>query len=534
MTKRLKVYLLIVFAAACLACTLVGCKIGQPGRAELLAGYDSHVTYYSNGGYFNDSNTINVMDIYYKAGDGSVPFFFVTAKTSTEGMKISRSGYDLKGWYEPAKYTADDGEKFAAYIDQIKYEITYTPDAEGNISPNFVPGSPNNLTEPVFPVLKDGNSVIDIDTDRPVYARMDADGNLRDEQIKEINVTVVCDEDKPVAYIDEEDEVINDFELVKDDAVEVCAKWELSASISYHLIVTDEEGNVISDADSSNPTYYHTVEIDDDGNEKVIASYKNEDPVSVRPMRGDNPTPLNMQLVEIQGLTFVKTFMDKELTVPVHSVPRPASDEDPIVHVYCRYIVGKWTVISTANSVSRLFTGLGNETNFLILPEVGTEFDCSNVSLHLRNRGESNSTVVVEGDVPVTLSNLNFDIYGTVMQGNRYSIFGDITSSFKVLGAGLILKDISITLPRTFINYNFNAICRTADAAASPNVNLTIDSVKVTYESDVSVINYGNLNGWLTGGADLTQFTGLKIVDAENTDKYYIQPAPQEEPDQQG
>ena len=65
MTKRFKVYLLLLLSAACIACTLVGCKIGRAGREEVLAGYKAHVTYYSNGGFFDDSTTITVRDLYF-------------------------------------------------------------------------------------------------------------------------------------------------------------------------------------------------------------------------------------------------------------------------------------------------------------------------------------------------------------------------------------------------------------------------------------------------------------------------------------
>ena len=94
MTKKLKVYLLIVFAAACLACTLVGCKIGRPGRSELLAGYDTHVTYYSNGGYFDGSTTLRVRELYFKSENGSVPFFEITE--DSKGMKVQRGSGILR------------------------------------------------------------------------------------------------------------------------------------------------------------------------------------------------------------------------------------------------------------------------------------------------------------------------------------------------------------------------------------------------------------------------------------------------------
>ncbi|MDE6691308.1 MAG: hypothetical protein K2K04_04985, partial [Clostridia bacterium] len=234
MTKRLKVYLLILFAAACMACTLVGCKIGRPGRAEILAGYDGKVTYYSNGGAFNDSTTISVIEIYYKAGNGEVPFFNITPTTTQEGMKVERKGYDFIGWYEPARYTAEDAPT-ADYVGEIKYEFTYTPDADGNIAAEY--DEENSTTEAVFPLLKNGNPVIDIETDRPLFTRL----NKQDE-IKESQVTVVWRDDKLVA-----DGENNNLTVTRDTDTAVCAKWVPSAKINYYLIVTDETGKKIDD-----------------------------------------------------------------------------------------------------------------------------------------------------------------------------------------------------------------------------------------------------------------------------------------------
>ena len=321
MTKRLKVYLLIVFAAACLACTLAGCKIGRPGLSELLAGYDGKVTYYSNGGEFNDSKTISVLEVYYKAGNGEVPFFNITPDTFKSGVKVDRAKYDFIGWYEPARYTAADAPS-AEYVGELKYEITYTPDADGNISENFDEESPDNVTEAVFPVLRNGNKVIDNDTDRPLFTRWG-----KEDEIKEKDVTVVWQEDKPI--VDGEN---NNLTITRDTDAVVCAKWVPSARINYRLIVTDETGAPLADK----TTEYSDVE---------GKKYKNGGLLISDTMVGDGETPADRDRLGLEGLTFVKTYMDEAMTQDVTYVPRPDGVGAPATVVYCRYIVGDWTVI---------------------------------------------------------------------------------------------------------------------------------------------------------------------------------------------
>lgn len=490
MTKRLKVYLLIVFAAACLACTLVGCKIGRPGLSELLAGYDGRVTYYSNGGEFNDSSTISVLEIYYKAGSGEVPFFNITPKTTKEGVKVERNGYDFIGWYEPARYTAEDAPA-EDYIGEIKYELTYTPDADGNIAEEF--DEENAKTEAVFPVLKNGNQVIDSETDRPLFTRWE-----KDDRIKEKNVTVVWLDDKVVA-----DSESNNLKITRDTDAVVCAKWVPSAKINYYLVVTDETGKVLDDK---------TEYVDTETGKK----YKNGSLLISDTMVGDGETPADRERVGLEGLTFVKTYMDEGMTQNVEYVPRPETVGAAAEKVYCRYIVGDWTVINPNDSdkVRQMFSGIDKTTaKFLIMDDV----DYKGTSLPLRVGGTSAATIICNGNKPLTISNLRFTINSTVVRRGAYSIFGAIDKDFKVGGAGLILKDVTITLPRTATEFDFYAVCSTAAPAAAANMNLTVDTITATYEGDPE-INEGNITHWICGmysasdEAFLAGFAGIKLA----------------------
>ncbi len=557
MTKRLKVYLLIAFAAAGAACTLAGCKIGRPGRAEILAGYDSHVTYYSNGGSFNDSSTTTVMEIYYKAGNEGVPFFNVTNKTREYGLDVVRRGYNLIGWYEPERYTAED-KPDSEYVEEgdIKFVITYVPDANGNIPEDAGEGLGETVTEAVFPLKNsNGSYIVDSTNDRPVFARMNNDGSLKDEQILEARVTAVPDETKLVAGFNEEDKEVNNLTIMRDDSKYVCAAWERAASIRYNLIVTDENGNVLADADKDDPTYYKV--FDNEGNE--VSKYKNEDAIDLLPIHGDTVTPLDRAPLEISGLTFVRTYMDKALTERVHSIPKPEKtekDKDPIVDVYCRYVLGDWTVVTAKkvievqadyeSRIKTMFSGLWNaDSKYLIIDDI----DCTGFSAFPLKKipqsgnvgvAASNATIVVAGSKALTISNLSFAISGDMNNWDTYSIFGRIGESFKVTGAGLILKNTTVTLASATKPYNFYAICEAADTAASANVNLTIDTVTVTYQlAEGGMINGmqsgGTVTHWMFGGAAsdqafLTQFTGIKLASGDNSSisEYVQQPEQQD------
>lgn len=497
MTKRLKVYLLIIFAAACLACTLVGCKIGRPGRAELLSGYDGRVTYYSNGGYFNDSTTITVIEIYYKAGDAEVPFFNITA--STKDMKVERRGYDLIGWYEPARYTADDAPS-AEYVGEIKYEFTYTPDADDNISEHFVANNSDNKTVAVFPVLKNGSQVTDSETDRPLFTR-----SGKDDRIKEDEVTIVCSD---TLIADEED---NNLKIKRDTEEIVCAMWLPSAKISYKLVVTDETGKVVDDTQTE-----YVSPVDESGK-----TYKNGDELISDIMTKDGETPADRERVVLEGLTYVKTYMDEALTESVKFVERPETVGAPPTVVYCRYIVGNWTVINSTDSdkVRQMFQSIDNSSKkFLFMDDV----EYKGTAISLRVGGSSAATIVCNGDKPLTISNLRFTVTGSIYQSLTYSIFGSIKEQFKVGGAGLILKDVNISLPSTSKPYYFYAVCTSAAPAAADNMNLTIDTVTATYGGEPK-INDGDITHWMFGedaSSDeefLAGFTGIKLSGSDSS-----------------
>ncbi len=498
MTKRLKVYLLIVFAAACIACTFAGCKIGRPGRSELLAGYNTHVTYYSNGGYFDDSTTLTVREIYFKGGENGAPFFDITS--DSKGMTVKRRAFDLIGWYLPATYT--EGE----HAGEIKYTITYTPDENGNISDKFDENNENNKTEYVFPLYNERGGVLtDDETDRPLFSR-----EGKNDKIKENRISVECSDERIGS-----DYMVSE-NLTEEHGLIVCAKWLPAAKIRYRLVVTDEAGNISKDKETE---YTST-----DGKLTI----KNGDELIADAMVGEGEMPQNRERVKLNGLTFVRTYMDENLTEEIKYLSRPTEPGSPDPVVYCRYIIGKWTVITGTGSskVEDMFDNIDDQNaKFLIMEDVAY----SGSAISLKEYGDkfaySRATIVCNGGKPITISNLKFTISSTIGNGKTYSMLGEIGEQFKISGASLTLKDISISIPRTSRSFNFYAICTGADAAAAANMNLIIDGVTATYEGTPTINNApGDERGhWLFGisaasdEAFLAGFAGIKLTGTNNT-----------------
>ncbi|MCM1438298.1 MAG: hypothetical protein NC131_03675 [Roseburia sp.] len=495
MTKRLKVYLLIVIAAACLACTVVGCKIGRPGRSEILAGYDTHVTYYSNGGYFDKSTTLKVRELYFKSENGGVPFFEITEKS--KGMKVERVSYDFAGWYLPATYPEGD-----THEGEIMYTYTYTPSEEDPLKPAEKADPKNTVTVSVYPLLNEyGNPLTDDVTDRPVYAREDGQGNLIDEQILERDITVVCS-DQAVKEGDTVEKNIEDAH-----GLIVCARWLPSKEIEYRLVVTDVNGNVIT-----GETEYPSVE----KKEEDVKNFKNGDVLQSLPIAGEGEMPQTNEPVKLNGLTFVRTYKDEQLEENLEYIARPTDPDAENPKVYCRYIVGDWTVVRTAEDANKMFSSVALSTpvKFFVINDI--EYGkTKTVSARENSSRAANVTIVC--DKPHTISGLTVNV-SSPRQGMVYSLFGKIGESFNV--SGLTLKDVNITIGNSQTAFGFYAICSDVNGAVADKIDLKIENVTATYQGNPTINNATgeDRRHWLFGGesfasdeAFLAQFTGVKI-----------------------
>lgn len=472
MTKRFKVYLLLMLSAACIACTLVGCKIGRAGREEVLAGYKAHVTYYSNGGFFDDSTTITVRDLYFKNDPSSagyhpdgVPFFDISSKST--GMNVKRSGYDLIGWYLPQRYP--EGHERAG-------EIMYTYSYKENESDE------EYKTVPVYPLLDErGENVTDIEADRPVFYM---DGS--EEQILEKQITVVASETK----LDSSRRVGDDEELI------VCAQWGPTLKIEYRLVC--EDGKTYTDADGK--------------------AYKNGDLLrEVDFGEGEQASVSSLQPVELGGTTFVRTYSDAELKTPAAIINRPEGTKPANPVVYSKYIEGEWNIVTNdPNQVENMFNRLGGSEKYYIIDDV----DCSSVKgMRMKSASQTISNVTIEGNGH-TISNLNFTATGA-QQGVTYCIFGTFGAKFVLndLKLSNISVDITAKTNITFFAISGNAVSGAKISGLEiENVTAKVKMPKGTFVTNAPDDVRGN---WLFGGKGsdatfLAEYTGI-TVSGDNT-----------------
>lgn len=471
MTKRLKIWLIVLLSALCTLFGVAGCSIGKETLDEVLEGFGAHVTYYGNGGLFDGSNTVGVRSLYFRNDPESenysaagVPFFDIT--TETQGVKVSLSGYELVGWFLPETYEEGTHKGEPKYV--------YTPEGASE-------------AVAVYPVYdENGEAVTDNTNRRPVFAREGVD-----EEILESEVSVIASDTQ----------VTSDYIVAHDADLIVCAKWVRSLQIEYILVY--EEGETLTDAN---------------GKEYTNGSIIREDAFG----SGSSSAPTTREPIALEGATFLRTYADEECTTAAGIYERPADGQN--VKVYCKYIAGDWNVVSNddLSSVASMFNGLRNEGNkYYVLDDI--DLKDVKTTINLRN---STDTFAVKATVQgngKTISNLKFTV--SAQRGQTYSIFGKIAESADI--TGLKLDGITISFTTSTAEISMFAVCDSiADGAT---LDLQIGNITAEIKAPGKQINNAQLVGgelddthWLCGStSDDDEFISLYgdriIVTGENT-----------------
>ncbi|MGN0812295.1 MAG: hypothetical protein ACI4MQ_02145 [Candidatus Coproplasma sp.] len=319
MTKRLKLLLAIILGSIAIACCVAGCSVGEPGRDEILADYKGgQVTYYANGGCFNNNSSIVVRDFYFKEAD--VPFYDMP---EGESNGVLYGGYDFTGWYLPARYESGEHEG------EVMYTYTYKT------------SSGESVTVPAYPKLnEDGTPVTDKKESRPLFY---IDGS--DEDIFEKNIAIVPS-DTPIS---------SERTIGADEHLIVCATWKPALKFVYKLAV-DESFTI-------------------DGK-----TYKQGDEITSMAFgRDETASPGQTTTVNFDGMTFVSNYTDESCTTYAGTYNRADYEGKTEIVVWSKFIKGSWTVIkNNANSIRDMFTGLNSSSRAYYLLE---DVDCSSISL---------------------------------------------------------------------------------------------------------------------------------------------------------
>lgn len=462
MTRRIKIWLIALCTALCACCAFAGCSIGKESLEDILSRYNCNVTYYGNGGDFNGSKSIFVKDIYFNCGDEGQPFFDIGVSGETY---IQRSGYDLVGWFLPARY--EDGE----HEGEVMY--TYIPEGETE-------------AVPVYPVTdENGDVVTDTSGRRPLFAREGVD-----EEILESEVVVVPSETQ----------VTSEYILNAGDDIIVCADWVLSAQLEY-ILVCDED-LVLTDGEKE---------------------YRNGDVIKSVTFIGNSMSPSPSEPLKLEGGTFVSTYLDPECTQQINPIQRP---EEGNAQAYSWYIAGEWTLVtSDKSSVADMFAGMYDEdAAFYVLEDI----DCSDMGTFSLNTASDlfSTKATIQGNGH-TISNITFS--QQTQTGLIYSIFGTVAAQANITDLTLDGVTIKITARTSDVSaYALassvdaaakidNLVINDVTMSISANGN-KINNIKYDEESGQTVVS----GGWLFGGVAsdeelLEQFAGKLTVTGENT-----------------
>ena len=453
MIKKLRVCLLIVFAALCIgACALAGCKIGKPHGDELTAGYNVKITYYANGGRFGTSSNYIPLELYVKndpAKDNynpdGVPFMDIR-----ESGTASTVRYDVAhvfgGWY-----VADTYPEGHAHAGEIKYVATFG-DEEVAVFPKY---------------NKYGGNVYDLDNGRPVYAREGVD-----EVVLERNVRVV-----PSSV-----EVTSARRVKADEPLVVCAVWKPALKVVYLLSTengtqyTDAAGNKYGDGDRIGYSYFSG------------ESLQPREPIKFE----DATYRASYYTSECKKEDLITRLQKSEVTYE--------DEENPETFIYAKYIDGpNWQFITNnQQSIMTMFNGLYQAENRYYIEE---DIDCASFdsTLYLKlGSADVNATIQGNGH---TISNLRFALPGTAAQNAQYSVFGSLGSQFKLYN--LKLSGITVTFT-TGVPVSYYALWSGMKAGAEVN-GFEVENVKaeVTLFGDIAMImnaQQDNRNNWLFGG----------------------------------
>lgn len=440
MTKRFKIFLMAVIGTIFTACFAAGCTVGQPGREEALAPYTGgHVTYYANGGFFNKNTSFFVREMYFKGEN--VPFFDISE--SSEGINVSRSGYDFAGWYLPERY--ESGE----HMGEIMY--TFTGKLDNGTSVTQVPAYPK--------LNNDGSQATDSSEARPLFT---VDGIERDVYEKEI------------AVVASETAVDSAYVLESDNHLIVCAIWKPALKFVFKLVA--DEGEYVYGENT----------------------YRPGDVISENAFgKGDEANPGQTLSVSFKGATFVANYIDEECTTFADKYNRADYEGQSEIVIWSKFITGSWTIVRNApNKVKEMFTGLSSSKNAYYLIE---DVDCESVKT-FNVAGQVNAKLEGNGH---TLSNLTFDPGTGVSYNNGSTIaplFGRINASASI--RNLKIDGIKINIKGKG-DMNFYAVCSAiAEGAIMENVEISNVTATVDLPKDKVVSNARgeDRTSWLLGG----------------------------------
>ncbi len=458
--KNKLVRLIFVLGIIFMCATVCGCSIGMDSLEDILNKNDltAQITYYSNGGWFNNDSDSISRDIYYKENSKA---FEITDSTQT---KIKHSKYVYAGWYT-IKTEKVDGENY--FVCDM---------SEGQASDFLIDG-----TSVIF--QKDGNDLIKI-TD---YEKL----------VESVNV--------PLLVLEQPFDFQNQT-LAKGDKLYLATKWVPNQKVEYVLLTEECSSITVRNEDGSTTTFK---------DREVIASelFDSNGIFTV-------PTDYKLSPVDSEEATFIDYYEYSEnpdldnlirLSDKTQTLARPEDGSN--IKVFVKYIADNWKIIRFAEDVKSIFSSPSNKYY------LSRDVDCSELKAFntvgetfkgtIRGNGYTISGIKTEAS---RLSNgANIAIFGELTQG---AVIKDVT--FKDISL------TCTTRPNASLNIHlFSSGITNGVKPTITNVKIDGAKLNITMADGVAIENIPNQNtgfkvdSWFCRGFAnsqfLSEFSTLKL-----------------------
>lgn len=457
MKVKTKIKLLIALAAVMAAALIGGCSIGQPNYEETLEKYNitSLVTYYGNGGYFNNSTGI----LYRLVGSEEGGSFYNIQSSGTSQTVSRGSGWTFVGWYYIETVQIEtDGETEDYYVcedDTAASSFTLTEDDEERV------------------VVVEYNNQL-------VISRTDY----------ELLVTRYADSASELPLLKLTDEVDANMKLTEEH-IYVAAGWVVSQGINYQLVMADGGSKI---------TYSYTT-TDDEGSAVTASGEFTEGEIiytdyfgtssSLSVLTSSPINTLNSSYTLTDG-TWLAYYTDEACTqVASGTINKPESGD---ITIYVLFTTGLWEVVKDASDVRGIFSSTSED--YYVLNDI----DCSSAS-PVTAMTSFSGTIKGNGH---TISGLT--VRATNISTGSYAVFGELRREASITDITFDNLTVNYTTREaytgTYTPYIY-LLFRGVSSGATPTISgvkITNSTMNLTVESGVTVMNIqseSDTDSWL-------------------------------------
>lgn len=453
MKAKTRFKLILAFAFVMLAALIGGCTIGQATYEQTLEekNLTALVTYYGNGGYFNDSTAV----LYRLVGSEEGSGFYNIQSSNTSQTVLRGTDYTFVGWYYIETVEIDGEDYYVCEDDTVKENFTVTEDEEEVV------------------VVVDYNG-------QPVISR----------ENYELLLTRYAELASDLPMLKLADEVDVTMKL-SEGHIYIAAKWIAAQGINYQLVM----------ADGGTEITYSYATTDESGNEiTATGEFKDGEIIytdyfgtsSSLTVFDSSPISLINSGYTLTDGTWLEYYSDEACTtVASGTITKPDDGSD--ITIYVLFTTGTWNVIKSSSNVRTLFSATSR--SYYVLNDV----DCTGLSV----TAMENFSGTIKGNGHV-ISNLTVT-KSNVSTGSA-AMFGELRGDAAI--SDITFDNLTVTyttraaITGTYMPYIY-MLFYGVNSAANPtisNVKISNATMSVTVASGVIVSNISDTtdtDSWL-------------------------------------